>query len=58
MDPILERSASDLARAIRAGELSSAEVVERHIEHIQRVNPRLNALVADRFEQARGGMLC
>jgi Asp-tRNA(Asn)/Glu-tRNA(Gln) amidotransferase A subunit family amidase len=39
---------------IRSGEVSSEEVVEAHIERIEAVNPRLNAVVADRFEVARG----
>ena len=39
---------------IRSGEVSSEEVVEAHIERIEAVNPRVNAVVADRFEAARG----
>ncbi len=39
---------------IRFGEVSSQEVVEAHIERIEAVNPRVNAVVADRFEAARG----
>jgi fatty acid amide hydrolase 2 len=50
--PIVERSAIDLARAIREGELTSREVVEAHVEHAQAVNPRIKALAADRFEAA------
>jgi fatty acid amide hydrolase 2 len=50
---ITERSAVALAAAIRAGELSASEVVEAHIERHQRFAPRINALVAERFEQAR-----
>jgi fatty acid amide hydrolase 2 len=49
--PVTERSALDLARAIREGEVSSREVVERHIELHQRSG--LNAVVADRFDEAR-----
>ncbi len=48
---LTERSALDLARSIRAGEVSSREVVEAHIEVLQRT--RLNAVVFDRYEQAR-----
>jgi len=47
--PLLSQSASALARMIRSGEVSSEEVVEAHIERIEAVNPRLNAVVADRF---------
>jgi fatty acid amide hydrolase 2 len=47
-----QRSATDLARAIREGELSSREVVEAHIERARRLNPALKAIAADRFEAA------
>jgi fatty acid amide hydrolase 2 len=50
---ITERSAVELAASIRAGELSSREVVEAHIERIEGANGRINALVADRFDEAR-----
>ncbi|MBO0777934.1 MAG: amidase [Ktedonobacteraceae bacterium] len=46
-------SASELARRIAAGILSSQEVVEAHIRRIEAVNPRLNAIVVSLFEQAR-----
>src|SRR5438270_12262816 len=53
MTAITERSALELAAAIRERSLSAAEVVETHIERLERVAPRINAVVADRFEQAR-----
>ncbi len=46
--------AAELARRIRARDVSSAEVVEAHIARIEEVNPRLNAVVVSLFEQARG----
>src|SRR4051794_38314831 len=49
---IIERSASDLARAIREGELTSREVVEAHVAHARRLNPGLKAIAADRFDAA------
>ena len=49
--PLTERSATELAAAIRAGEVSSHDVVEAHIEVLQR--SQLNALIADRFDEAR-----
>src|SRR3954454_6057253 len=49
---ILERSATDLARAIREGELTSREVVEAHVAHARRLNPSLKAIAADRFDAA------
>jgi fatty acid amide hydrolase 2 len=51
--PITERSALELAAAIRAGELRSRGVVDAHIELIERRNPAINAIVATRFEAAR-----
>jgi fatty acid amide hydrolase 2 len=49
---IIERSAIDLAGAIRNGELTSREVVEAHVALAQRLNPSLKAIAADRFEAA------
>ncbi len=53
MTNFLQLSGIEIGRRIREGDVSSAEVVERHIERIERVSPRINAVVADRFEQAR-----
>src|SRR3954465_355414 len=49
---IIERYATDLARAIRAGELTSREVVEAHVQRARSLNPKLKAIAADRFEAA------
>ena len=46
-------SASRLAQAIAAGELSAVEAVEAHIARIEEVNPRLNAVVVPLFDDAR-----
>src|SRR3954447_6384824 len=46
------RSASDLAQAIRSGELSAREVVEAHAWRLHRAQPRTNALAKDRFAEA------
>jgi fatty acid amide hydrolase 2 len=46
-------SATALARLIRTGELTSREAVEAHIDHIERVNPTINAVVQCRFAEAR-----
>ena len=51
--PATERSATDLAAAIRAGETTAREVVDAHIALLEEVNPRTNAVVVDRFEAAR-----
>jgi fatty acid amide hydrolase 2 len=50
---LTERSATELAGAIRRGEVSSAEVVEAHIEALERFAPRINAVVANRYAEAR-----
>lgn len=46
-------TASELARRIAANEVSSREVVEAHIQRIEAVNPRLNAVCVPRFAEAR-----
>ncbi len=49
---LTHRSGLELARAIRDGEASSREVVEAHVARLQEVQPRINALAADRFDAA------
>ncbi|HEV2771043.1 MAG TPA: amidase [Solirubrobacteraceae bacterium] len=49
---LTERSALELAAAIRAGEVSSREVVEAHVERLEREAHR-NAVVIERFAAAR-----
>lgn len=53
MHQVLSSSALALAQMIRSGELSSRQIVDAHIAHIERVNPVLNAIVKDRFAEAR-----
>jgi fatty acid amide hydrolase 2 len=53
MTGLTERSATELARAIRAREHSAAEVVNAHIDCHRRWSPLINALVVDRFANAR-----
>ena len=50
---VLDLGAAELARKLRAGELSPVDVVEAHIARIEEVNPIINAVVATRYEQAR-----
>ena len=45
--------AGELAQSIAAGDLSSREVVDAHIDRIEEVDGKLNAVVLPRFEQAR-----
>ncbi len=49
---IVGQTASNLARRIAAGELSSRDVVQAHIQRIEEVNPTLNAVVVPRFDVA------
>lgn len=49
---ITTRSAVALAEAIRRRELTAVEVVHAHIELHRRFAPRINAIVAERFDAA------
>lgn len=49
---ILRCSATAIAKMIRDGELTSREAVEIHIGQIEKVNPTLNAVVRERFDDA------
>src|SRR3954451_22900997 len=48
-----ERSATELARRIRARELSAVEVVDAAIERIETRDPSINAFVYRGFDEAR-----
>lgn len=50
-DP-LAMSAVELAAAIRSRALSSREVVGAHVERARAINPGINAIVVERYEQA------
>lgn len=45
-------TATELARRIRAKEISAREVVQAHLAQIDRVNPNVNAIVTLHLEQA------
>ena len=49
---LLKQSAISLAADIKAKKISSRAVVEAHIAQVKCVNPRLNAIIYDRFAQA------
>lgn len=53
MDDLIYASATKLANAIKAKEVSSEEVVNAHLERIEQVNPKLNAVVQFTAESAR-----
>ena len=52
MNNICELSAVELARLIRAKDLSAREVVAAHLAQIERVNPTVNAIVTLVADQA------
>jgi fatty acid amide hydrolase len=52
-DAIIWQGAAALARRIRSGELTARAVVDAHIQRIEAVNPRLNAVIVPLFAQAR-----
>lgn len=51
-DEIVRQDATAMLRWLRQGQISSVELVEAHIRRIEQVNPRLNALVTDTFDEA------
>src|SRR5216684_3686595 len=50
---ITKFSAAEMARLIRRKQLSPVEVVEAHLERIERLNPKINAFACLNIEQAR-----
>ena len=50
--PLTQRSATDLAAAIRRQEVSAREVVQAHVDRLHLRQPRTNALACDRFADA------
>src|SRR5262245_51121505 len=49
---LLFRSAAELAALIRDGQATAVQVVTAHLEQIRRWNPRINALVSLRADEA------
>jgi len=50
---ICQLSAVEMARRLRAKDLSAREVLAAHLEQIERVNPKVNAIVTLVAEQAK-----
>ena len=50
---ITRLTAREIAQLVAQGDVSAAEVVEAHIERIEAVNSRLNAVVVKRYDAAR-----
>lgn len=53
IEPCMLLSATKLSAAFAAGTLSSLFVTNCYIKHIQRINPFLNAMVYELFDEAR-----
>jgi fatty acid amide hydrolase 2 len=53
-DPLLSASARSFARMVREKRISPVELVDAFIARIEAENPAINAVVAERFERARG----
>ena len=49
---LTQRSATDLAAAIRTKQLTAREVVQAHVDRLHARQPRTNALACDRFADA------
>lgn len=52
-DALWQRDAFELSHLIRTGQVSSREVVDAHLDRIEAVNSRLNAIVLTLAEEAR-----
>ena len=52
LSPILLMSVTELSRRLRAGEITSHQIVSAYVRHIRNVNPYVNAIVFDRCELA------
>lgn len=50
---VLDMDAAAVLDAYRSGTLKPSQAVEIYIDHQKRVNPRLNLVVEDRYDQAR-----
>jgi fatty acid amide hydrolase 2 len=53
MELLLTLSGLEIAKMIREKKISSREAVDIHIRQIEKVNPHINAVVKDRFAEAR-----
>jgi Asp-tRNA(Asn)/Glu-tRNA(Gln) amidotransferase A subunit family amidase len=50
-------TATELARCVRAKELSVVEMMEAHLTQIARINPQVNAVVRFPPEEERGATM-
>ncbi|MYD42616.1 MAG: amidase [Gammaproteobacteria bacterium] len=52
MNDVLRQSACELRKLLSSKEISAVELLRVHLEHIEQVNPTVNAIVTECFEQA------
>jgi len=50
---ILDMDATAIAESIKSGQLTSQQVTDTYIQHLQAANEQINCITVDRFEQAR-----
>ncbi len=53
MNELLTMSATEMARRIKSRDISPLEALETHISRIEEVNPKINAVVVKRYDDAR-----
>jgi len=53
-EDLLDRDATAQAEAVRAGEVKPQELVDAAIARAERLDPKLNAVILPRYEEARG----
>ncbi len=50
---VLDMDATEMAEKIATQQITSLQATNIYISHLQKINPRVNCLVEERFEQAR-----
>ncbi|HEX6923554.1 MAG TPA: amidase, partial [Bacillales bacterium] len=53
MTNLLDMDATAVAEEIKTGKIASSKAVQTYISHLKEINPALNVLVEDRFDQAK-----
>jgi len=53
VNELLTMDATGQAELVRKGEISALELVDGAIRHIEKLNPRINAVIWERFDKAR-----
>ena len=53
MDELVRHDAVGLSRLIREGEITPIELLEITIQRIEKVNPKINAIIHKLYDQAR-----